>query len=425
MLKQRCNAFREVQYSARDDGDLLAAPEGDYARLRGPRWDVVANGLADLRLESSWKMELEEWTGPSGIAFPATRKVPRMGTRVEFARQHQSPTEKIASVPASWRIQEPASGSYSPVRSDLSQRRDHSGVVPEDQPFHCLPASGSHRALPSAAAPTTDCASNDLTRLQQPSAPHSKGVRTSQMCQTDDEGEYESLIPFASNRLPGPIVPCRCRRCTQQPPTKISPSLRPVNPDARSPLDTKPDDVQTKTQVVPGTTKTTTTTNSGGVVQEHEWVVKRRADGSRYITRRPVRKRLLKERARRVEEERACLTTTTEEDGGTGMTRTDHRQGTRDDRRRHAERSRARRRERESAAVRDKTGERGPGTCVGGVDDDNEGPDIVQLSRKKMLKCKGKRVLDDFTTLQELLAHGSRDPHQGRGFNHLLSVTTV
>lgn len=425
MLKQRCNAFREVQYSAaRDDGDLLAAPEGDYARLRGPRWDVVANGLADLRLESSWKMELEEWTGPSGIAFPATRKVPRMGTRVEFGRQHQSPTEKIASVPASWRIQEPASGSYSPVRSDLSQRRDHSGVVPEDQPFHCLPASGSHRALPSAAAPTTDCASNDLTRLQQPSAPHSKGVRTSQMCQTDDEGEYESLIPFASNRLPGPIVPCRCRRCTQQPPTKISPSLRPVNPDARSPLDTKPDDVQTKTQVVPGTTKTTTT-NSGGVVQEHEWVVKRRADGSRYITRRPVRKRLLKERARRVEEERACLTTTTEEDGGTGMTRTDHRQGTRDDRRRHAERSRARRRERESAAVRDKTGERGPGTCVGGVDDDNEGPDIVQLSRKKMLKCKGKRVLDDFTTLQELLAHGSRDPHQGRGFNHLLSVTTV
>jgi len=40
-----------------------------------------------------------------------------------------------------------------------------------------------------------------------------------------------------------------------------------------------------------------------------EWVVKRRTDGSRYITRRPVRNRLLKERARTLAEERGGLTT--------------------------------------------------------------------------------------------------------------------
>uniref|UniRef100_A0A5K3EQA7 PDZ domain-containing protein n=1 Tax=Mesocestoides corti TaxID=53468 RepID=A0A5K3EQA7_MESCO len=40
-----------------------------------------------------------------------------------------------------------------------------------------------------------------------------------------------------------------------------------------------------------------------------EWVVKKRTDGTRYITRRPVRNRLLKERAHKLAEERAGLTT--------------------------------------------------------------------------------------------------------------------
>ncbi|RWS12468.1 E3 ubiquitin-protein ligase PDZRN3-like protein [Dinothrombium tinctorium] len=40
-----------------------------------------------------------------------------------------------------------------------------------------------------------------------------------------------------------------------------------------------------------------------------EWKVKKRADGSRYITRRPVRNKLLKERAMRIMQERSGLTT--------------------------------------------------------------------------------------------------------------------
>jgi len=40
-----------------------------------------------------------------------------------------------------------------------------------------------------------------------------------------------------------------------------------------------------------------------------EWVIKRRGDGSRYITRRPVKKQLLRERALRVAEQRCGMTT--------------------------------------------------------------------------------------------------------------------
>jgi ligand of Numb protein X 3/4 len=40
-----------------------------------------------------------------------------------------------------------------------------------------------------------------------------------------------------------------------------------------------------------------------------EWVVKRRPDGTRYITRRPVRSKILKERAKKITEERCGLTT--------------------------------------------------------------------------------------------------------------------
>ena len=51
-------------------------------------------------------------------------------------------------------------------------------------------------------------------------------------------------------------------------------------------------------------------------------------------------------------------------------------------------------------------------------------PNIVELSHRKMMKHKGKKVFDDFTTVQEMLAHGSREG-QGKAYNPLLSVTTV
>ncbi|KAG5448751.1 PDZ domain-containing protein 4 [Clonorchis sinensis] len=73
-----------------------------------------------------------------------------------------------------------------------------------------------------------------------------------------------------------------------------------------------------------------------------EWVVKKRPDGTRYITRRPIRNRLLKERAKRVAEERCGMTT---DDDAASELKTG-RYWNRTERRKQMEKSRADRRKR-------------------------------------------------------------------------------
>jgi len=142
-----------------------------------------------------------------------------------------------------------------------------------------------------------------------------------------------------------------------------------------------------------------------------EWVVKRRSDGTRYITRRPVRNRMLKERARRVEEERRCLTT--DDDDAMSELKVG-RYWNKEDRKRHVESARSKRREKEaSQRQRIEADARAP-----------EPSNIVELSRRKMMRQRGRKTLDSFTTVQELLAHGSRESH-GKMKHPLLSVTTV
>ena len=50
---------------------------------------------------------------------------------------------------------------------------------------------------------------------------------------------------------------------------------------------------------------------------------------------------------------------------------------------------------------------------------------ILLLSQKKITKRRNRRILDNWTTIQELLAHGSRSPDGKRIYNPMLSVTTV
>lgn len=50
---------------------------------------------------------------------------------------------------------------------------------------------------------------------------------------------------------------------------------------------------------------------------------------------------------------------------------------------------------------------------------------ILQLSQKKITKRRNRRILDNWITIQELLAHGSRSPDGKKIYNPLLSVTTV
>ena len=146
-----------------------------------------------------------------------------------------------------------------------------------------------------------------------------------------------------------------------------------------------------------------------------EWVVKRRADGSRYITRRPVRNRLLKERAKKLNEERCGLTT---DDDAMSELKVG-RYWNKEERKRHLEKSRDRKMKRE-AQLRQRME-----TVKEAEEGSKKEPNIVELSHRKMMRHKNKKVLDDFTTIHEMLAHGARDQNPQGTYNPLLSVTTV
>ena len=146
-----------------------------------------------------------------------------------------------------------------------------------------------------------------------------------------------------------------------------------------------------------------------------EWVVKRRADGSRYITRRPIRNKILKERAKKIQEERCGMTT--DDDAVSEMKV--GRYWTKDERKKHLEKVREhKKRKQEMLKSRMET-------VKENEEEKKKEPNIVELSHRKMMKHKSKRVFDDFTTVQEMMAHGSREPANQKGYNPLLSVTTV
>nr|XP_006825507.1 PREDICTED: E3 ubiquitin-protein ligase PDZRN3-like [Saccoglossus kowalevskii] len=149
-----------------------------------------------------------------------------------------------------------------------------------------------------------------------------------------------------------------------------------------------------------------------------EWKVKVRSDGTRYITRRPVRDRLLKQRANRIREERSGMTT---DDDAVSEVKTG-RYWSKEDKKRHLERARDQK-QRKEFMIRAR---------MESLKEQNEDGDaikkesIVELSHKKMLKKKGRKIFDDFVTVQEMLAHGSKlSPETLKQFNPLLNVTTV
>ena len=143
-----------------------------------------------------------------------------------------------------------------------------------------------------------------------------------------------------------------------------------------------------------------------------EWVVKRRPDGTRYITRRPVRSKLLKERAKKISEERCGMTT---DDDAMSEMKTG-RYWSKEDRKRHLEKAKDYKRKKE-ILVKAKM------ETLKEIEEKKE-VNIVELSHRKMMKHKGKKVFDNFTTVKEMLAHGNKNT-DGKTYNPLLSVTTV
>lgn len=147
-----------------------------------------------------------------------------------------------------------------------------------------------------------------------------------------------------------------------------------------------------------------------------EWKVKVRSDGSRYITKRPVRDRLLRERALRIREERSGLTT--DDDAASDMKL--GRYWSREERKQHVARAREQRRRRALLLQ-----SRLDGPREQPAEDDRREVSILELSHKKMMKKRNKKILDNWMTIQELLTHGTKSPDGTRVYNSFLSVTTV
>uniref|UniRef100_H3CCV6 PDZ domain containing 4 n=1 Tax=Tetraodon nigroviridis TaxID=99883 RepID=H3CCV6_TETNG len=160
--------------------------------------------------------------------------------------------------------------------------------------------------------------------------------------------------------------------------------------------------------------------------QRMEWKVKIRSDGTRYVTKRPVRDRLLKARAMKIKEERSGMTT--DDDAASEMKQ--GRYWSKEERKQQLLRAREHRRRRElmmQSRLDYLRGDRDSSSPPGGCDhpQPHSGSTILSLSQRKTTKKRNRRILDNWITIQELLAHGSKSPDGKKIFNPLLSVTTV
>lgn len=153
-----------------------------------------------------------------------------------------------------------------------------------------------------------------------------------------------------------------------------------------------------------------------------EWKVKRRPDGTRYITRRPVRNKILKERALKIMEERCGITT--DDDAASELKI--GRYWTREERKRHLEKARDRKQRKE---ILMKTAKLSEAVDKNEEDDSSQGKrdgfaNIVLSKKKSVCYSSGRRklripstpsstVLDDFPIAGPSATFG------------ILSVTTV
>lgn len=159
-----------------------------------------------------------------------------------------------------------------------------------------------------------------------------------------------------------------------------------------------------------------------------EWKVKIRSDGSRYVAKRPVRDRLLKARAMKIKEERSGMTT--DDDAVSEMKM--GRYWSKEERKQQLLRAREQRRRREFMmqsrldCLRDR--ERVQGSTGGGQQgaaNQQEATSILELCHRRSMKKRSRRIMDNWITIQELLAHGTRSADGKKVYNPLLSVTTV
>ncbi|KAK2851742.1 hypothetical protein Q5P01_008018 [Channa striata] len=159
-----------------------------------------------------------------------------------------------------------------------------------------------------------------------------------------------------------------------------------------------------------------------------EWKVKIRSDGSRYVAKRPVRDRLLKARAMKIREERSGMTT--DDDAVSEMKM--GRYWSKEERKQQLLKAREQRRRREFMmqsrldCLREREREQGGGGGgQQGMAQQQEPTSILELCHRRSMKKRSRRIMDNWITIQELLAHGTRSADGKKVYNPLLSVTTV
>ncbi|KPP74476.1 PDZ domain-containing RING finger protein 4-like [Scleropages formosus] len=145
-----------------------------------------------------------------------------------------------------------------------------------------------------------------------------------------------------------------------------------------------------------------------GVEPKMEWKVKVRADGTRYITKRPARDKILRERALKIREEPSELKM--------------GRYWSKEERKQQLARAREQRRRRE---FMQRCRLESPREAPQSSGESRREVSIIELSHRKMMKKRNKKILDNWLTIQELMTHGAKAPDGAKVHNAFLSVTTV
>ncbi|KAI7794602.1 PDZ domain-containing protein 4 isoform X1 [Triplophysa rosa] len=228
-------------------------------------------------------------------------------------------------------------------------------------------------------------------------------------------GRSAENSPYLSRRRCGSTLPPRYQSCMQlrDISTNDSPDIKDTNVEVTA----NPTSVNRDSAAAPATSL------SGPPLPpaspRMEWKVKIRSDGSRYVAKRPVRDRLLKARAMKIREERSGMTT--DDDAVSEMKM--GRYWSKEERKQQLLRAREQRRRREFMMqsrldfLREREREQDYGA--------QGQASILELSQKKSMKKRSRRILDNWITIQELLAHGTRSVDGKKVYNPLLSVTTV
>ncbi|KAM7338785.1 hypothetical protein ACRRTK_002269 [Alexandromys fortis] len=145
-------------------------------------------------------------------------------------------------------------------------------------------------------------------------------------------------------------------------------------------------------------------------VSHMEWKVKVQSDGTRYVAKRPVRDRLLKARALKIREERSGMTT--DDDAASEMKM--GRYWSKEERKQHLIREWEQWKRCEFMMQSHLE-------CLREQQNGDSKPEIniIALSHHKTMKKRNKKILDNWITIQEMLAHGARSADGKRIYNPL------